>query len=469
MKTLGATVLLACILSACVAVGPDYETKAPRVPSHFASLAAPATRADPVPGNLIDTWWRVFDDPTLDDLMERAARQNLDIRMASARLRRARAQAVVASSAFLPEGGFAAEYERSRSPQSADISTFTGRYQHLFLAGFDASWEIDIFGGVRREIEASQAALEASREDLRDTLVTLRGEIARNYLEARGTQLRLKIATDEVRVRRQNADIIGARARAGLVSELDLARARGELASAEAMIPFFERSLKAAVHRLEVLLGEEPGSLDEEFRALRALPQIPDNLPVGLPSDLLRRRPDVRRAERELAAATARIGVSTAELFPKFSLTGSFGYQTNQSGQLFSDRSNFWSIGPAMIWPVLNFRRIIGQIEATKAVRDEVLAGYEKSVLLALEETENALVAISRERQRVSALTESVRANELAVTFAMERYVSGLQSYLAVIDAQRALYSAEDQLALSRQNHATAFVALYKALGGGWE
>lgn len=469
MKTLGATAFLTCLLSGCIAAGPNYEAKNPRVPSHFASLAAPAIIGDPVPENIIDKWWKVFDDSTLDNYMERAVRQNLDLRMATARLHQARAQAVVASSSLLPEGGLAAEYERSRSPQSADPPTGTSRYKHLYLASFDASWEIDIFGGVRREIEASQAALEASREGLRDTLVTLRGEVARNYLDARGTQLRLKIAKDEVRVRRENADIIGARARAGLVSELDWARARGELASAEANIPYFERSLKAAVHRLEVLLGQEPGSLEEDFRAFSELPQIPDELPVGLPSDLLRRRPDIRRAERELAAATARIGVSTAELFPRFSLVGSFGYQTGQSAQMFWNRSNFWSIGPTMIWPILNFRRIMGQIEATKAVHDEVLAGYEKSVLLALEETENALVALSREKQRVIALAEAVRANELAVKFAMERYVSGLQSYLAVIDAQRALYSAEDQLALSRQNQATAFVALYKALGGGWE
>ena len=190
---------------------------------------------------------------------------------------------------------------------------------------------------------------------------------------------------------------------------------------------------------------------------------------MGLPSDLLRRRPDVRRAERELAAATARIGVSTADLFPRFSLTGAFGYQASEGRMMFRDESNFWAIGPTLRWPILNFRRILSQIDVSKAVREEALARYEQSVLLAMEEVENALVAISREKNRSGSLAEAVRANDLAVKLAMDRYIAGVQSYLAVTDAQAALYAAEDQLAQSRQAQSQALVALYKALGGGWE
>ena len=310
--------------------------------------------------------------------------------------------------------------------------------------------------------------LAAAQDSLRDTLVTLQGEVARNYIEYRGQQLRLEIARQEFKIRRENVEITEARVQAGFVSELDLARARGEMASAESRIPFLENFLQATLHRLGVLLGLEPMSVAAELRAAAEFPKIPENLPAGLPSDLLRRRPDIRRAEREVAAATARIGVATAELFPKFSLTGSFDFQANQLNTLFRSSNNFWLIGPAMHWPILNFRRILANIDVTKAVREETLARYEKTVLLSLEEVENALVLLWQEKRRMEALAESVRANELAVQLAMERYLAGLQTYLAVTDAEEALYTAQDELAQSRQNQAIGFVVLYKALGGGW-
>ena len=192
------------------------------------------------------------------------------------------------------------------------------------------------------------------------------------------------------------------------------------------------------------------------------------NLPAGLPSDLLRRRPDIRRAEREIAAATARIGVSTAELFPKFSLTGAFGFQANSLNKLFRDKSNFWDIGPTINWSILNFKRILATIEFSKAVHEETLARYEKTVLLSLEEVENSLVRLTQEKRRIEALTEAVRSNDLAVQLAMERYLAGLQSYLAVTDAEAALFTAQDELVQSQQDHILGFVSLYKALGGGW-
>jgi len=388
---------------------------------------------------------------------------------------------MVVSSQLYPDGGFTALYERvqrteagstgqtsSGGPKPGIPLASTDRQTNFFLVGFDASWEIDIFGGVRRQIEAADHDLSASVDTLRDTLVTLQGEVARNYIEYRGQQLRLKIARQNVQARQENVEITGARVQAGFVSELDLTRARGELASAEARIPFLENLLMATLYRLGVLLGLEPMTLVTELQASAELPQIPENLPAGLPSDLLRRRPDIRRAEREVAAATARIGVATAELFPKFSLSGSFDFQANQLSQLFRSSNNFWLIGPAMHWPILNFKRILASIDVTKAVREETLARYEKVVLLSLEEVENALVLLWQEKRRMEALEGSVRANELAVQLAMERYVAGLQTYLAVTDAEGALYTAQDELAQSRQNHAIGFVALYKALGGGW-
>lgn len=388
---------------------------------------------------------------------------------------------MVASAAQFPEGGFNGSGERIRSTEtgrSGAVASGSGsagsapialdRQSNFFLTEFDALWEIDIFGGIHREIEAGQADFAASQEALRDALITLQGEVARNYLEFRGLQRRLEIARQEVQIRLDNVEITQARARAGLVSGFDAARAQGERAQAEAAIPALETSLRAALYRLGVLLGLPPLSLDGELSKPAPLPWIAADLPVGMPSDLLRRRPDIRKAERELAGATARIGVSVAGLFPRFSLTGSFGYQANQTNRLFRDNSNFWTVGPAIRWPILNFRRIMASIEVSKAVRDEALARYERSVLLSLEEVENALVSLSREKQRSGSLAEAVRSNQLAVDLSMERYLTGIQSYLAVIDARSALYLAEDGLARSTQNHALAFVALYKALGGGW-
>lgn len=439
------------------------------MPARFSSLE---DGRGAVPAAVLEKWWKLFDDPLLDSLMGRLVSRNLDLRIASARLMQARAQAGVASSAFLPEGSLTGEYRRIRRDEAAVLGAAAagakGREQNFWLAGFDAAWEIDIFGGIRRQVEAADADLAASGEGLRDALISLRGELARNYFELRGLQLRIEIAWQEVGIRRDNVEITRERAQAGLASELDYARASGELASAEARIPALERSLQAAVFRIGVLLGQEPASLDAELRPSGALPASPPDLPVGLPSELLRRRPDIRKAERELAAATARIGVSTADLFPRFSLTGAFGYQTGEISLMFSDESNFWSIGPTLRWPILNFRRILSQIDVSKAVREEALARYERSVLMALEEVENALTALSREKIRSRSLVEAVEANGLAVKLAMDRYLAGVQSYLVVTDAQAALYGAEDQLAQSRQAQSQALVALYKALGGGW-
>ena len=471
---------LLCMVVSCAPAGPNYQRKDPSMPSRFGSLEKGITSSETVGGEFLSSWWILLVDPVLNSLMDRALHGNQDIRIAQARVKQARAMSLIGSARYYPEGGFSGGYQRvsrSESVSSGQTSAGSGsgtaaatgnRQNNLFLIGFDASWEIDIFGGIRREVEAAEADLEASEDFLRDTLVTLQGEVARNYIECRAYQLRLEIAHQEVKIRRENVDITDARARAGFVSELDSARARGELAGAESRIPFLENSLLVALHRLGVLLGLEPMRLVNELHLPARLPEVPKNLPAGLPSDLLRRRPDIRRAEREIAAATARIGVSTAELFPKFSLTGAFGFQANSLNKLFRDKSNFWDIGPTINWSILNFKRILATIEFSKAVHEETLARYEKTVLLSLEEVENSLVRLTQEKRRIEALTEAVRSNDLAVQLAMERYLAGLQSYLAVTDAEAALFTAQDELVQSQQDHILGFVSLYKALGGGW-
>ena len=474
-KILPALLTLIGLTWGCSAVGPNYTRVEPAVPSKFGSLEQGISSSESLDAEMLSSWWNIFRDPVLNSLIRRAVNGNLDMRIAEARVRQARALSAVSESRHYPEGGVEAGYQRQRrsesgfSGQTGGTSvSFGPRETDLFLAGFDASWEIDVFGGIRREIEASQADLAASVEALRNALITLQGEVARNYIELRGQQLRLQIARKEAEIRKENLGLIDARLRAGLVNELDLARGKGDLANAESRIPLLENFLRGSFHRLAVLLGREPISLVAELEMEKQLPDVPENLPAGLPSDLLRRRPDIRRAERELAASTARIGVSTAELFPKFSLTGSFGYQATKLEDLPQESSNFWRIGPTFRWSILNFKRITASIEASKAVREEALARYEKSVLNSLEEVENALVALSREKLRSEALAKGVEANSLASELAMERYKAGFQSYLEVIDAETALYIGQDLLAQSQQNRALALVSLYKALGGGW-
>jgi outer membrane protein, multidrug efflux system len=464
----------------CAPVGPNYKKPETNVPPKFGSLEQGTSSGDEAGRESLVSWWKILKDPYLNSLMDRAFNGNLDLRIAEARLQQSRALSLRSEAALLPEGAATGAYYRIRRTQTGfagqpapGTPTFLpplskDREGDLFQVGFDASWEIDIFGGLRREIEATGADLSATEDFLRDTLVSLQGEVARNYIEFRGLQKRLEIARQDVESRRENFEIADARLRAGLVDELDAARAKGEWATAESRIPPLENSLRSSVHRLGVLLGLEPLSLLPELKDSATLPTIPENLPAGVPSELLRRRPDIRRAERDLAAATARIGVSTADLFPRFTLFGTFGFQSDQIGKLFTEGSNYWRIGPSVRWSILNFKRILANIEVSKAVREETLAKYEKSILLSLEEVENALVTLSREKKRLESLAESTRANELAVELARQRYVAGLQDYLAVVDAQTASYTAQDQYAQSLQNHALAFISLYKALGGGW-
>jgi outer membrane protein, multidrug efflux system len=471
--------LLLLYLAGCGPVGPDYRRVDPPVPARFGSLEAGISTGEEPGDRFLGSWWKIFHDPVLESLIERAVAGNLDLRIARSRVEQARALMGISSSRLFPEGEFSGgveTYRRSDSTRAGNAAgggavpgASTGRRSDFYQAGFDASWEIDFFGGIRREIEAAEANLGASEEALRDSLVTLQAEVARNYVELRGQQLRLAIAEKEKENWQTNVEIAEARYQAGLISHLELSRALGELATAESRIPLLENALLETVHRIAILLGREPMDLVSELYEAVDLPHIADNLPAGLPSELLRRRPDVRKAERELASATARIGVSTAQLFPRFSLTGSFGYQSQHLDDLTQDSSQFWQIGPTFRWSILNLRRILSNIEASRAVREETLARYEKSVLASLEEVENALVRLSREKRRSEALGRAVEFNDVALSLATELYRAGTQSYLAVLDAESALYLAQNQLSQSRQNRALGLIALYKALGGGWE
>ena len=444
------------------AVGPNYHPPKPAVPANW-SEAGPSGAAQ------LAQWWRTLNDTNLDTLIERAVLANNDLKAAEARVRAARALRGAAVADLFPTIGASSSLTTSRRSQNALTTPIRLIEADTYQAGFDASWEIDVFGGKRRALQAATADLQAIEEDRRGVWVSLLAEVARNYVELRGAQRRLAIARDNLKAQGETLEITRARLAQGLSSELDTAQAEALLATTKAQMPALETAVKQSGHRLSVLLGQPPGALDAEFSHEAPIPATPPEIPAGLPSDLLRRRPDVRRSERQLAAATARLGVATAELFPKFFLTGSAGYQSLDVENLISPSSKFWSAGPSVRWRLLEFPRLRSQIRAQTAVQEQVLAQFNQTVLLALEEVENALVAYAKEKERSQSLEESVAANRRAVGLANQLYQSGLGAFLNVLDAERALYLTEDSLAQSRRTAAQNLIVLHKALGGGWE
>jgi outer membrane protein, multidrug efflux system len=466
---------LAFFASAC-AVGPNYQKPDFPVPSKWQE--AQQTGIDTRSAELT-RWWTSFNDPLLDSLVERAVRSNLDLRVAEARIREARASRAVTAAGEWPAVDVSSSYKRIRSSENAFAvspqggggpSSFPGGNldQNFYQAGFDASWEIDVFGGVRRSIEAADATIEANVENRRDVLVTLLGDVARNYIDVRGFQSRLEVARANLKSQQDTLDLTKVRFQAGLASDLDVAQQEGQLNTTAAQIPTLESSLKQAAYRLDVLLGSQPGALWDELSKAGAIPSLPPEVLVGLPSELLRRRPDIRTAERQIAAATAQIGAATADLFPKFSLTGTAGLQSISASDWFTGRSRFWSVGPTISWPIFDAGRIRANIEVRNAQQEQALAQYEKTILAALGDVETSLVNYSREQARYRSLSDAVAANRRAVEMSNELYIRGLVDFLNVLENQRSLYASENDLAQSEAAMASNLVSLYKALGGGW-
>jgi NodT family efflux transporter outer membrane factor (OMF) lipoprotein len=322
---------------------------------------------------------------------------------------------------------------------------------------------------VRRNIEASTADMQAAMEDRRDVLVTLAAEVGTNYVNLRGSQQQIDIARKNLQAQRHTAEITRKRFQAGFVSGLDVASAQAQVATTESQIPALESAAQGAIYSLSVLLGREPAALLQELTAETPIPPTPPEIPVGLPSQLIRRRPDIRRAEAQIHAATARIGVATADLFPKFSLTGSFGLSSTDLNTLMNWSSRAWSFGPSINWPIFAGGRIWWNIEVQDALQEQTLITYEKTILIALQDVETALVAYAKELERHKSLSEAVENNRKAVDLAMKRYVAGKTDFLAVLLFQGTLYQSEDALVQSTRNLTTDLIALYKALGGGWE
>lgn len=451
------------LLGGCL-VGPDYETPELRSPAAWGGAGNVQPAAE------LARWWTLFRDPTLESLVDRAVRANLDLRAAGSRIREARAQYGVISGALFPALDASASAVRSRTSENSFFGTGPfARYRTDYVAAIDMSWEIDLFGGGRRAREAAAADVDAAVEDERAARVSLLGEVARAYVALRGSQRQIAVLSENVRSARTIAELTKARVEAGVATSLDAARAEAQLSAGLALLPGAATAVQQSIHRLGVLLGQEPNALRAELAAEGPIPVAPPDVVAGIPSDLLTRRPDVRRAERQLAAATARVGVATAELYPRFFLTGGFGLESIGSGDLFSMGSRAWSLGPSVRWPVFQGGRVRARIEIQDARTEQARIAYEKSFLLALEEVENALVAFHREQDRRRALEEAVAADRRAVELADDLYRKGLASFLDALEAQRTLYAAQADLAQSEATVTLNLVALYKALGGGWD
>jgi len=465
-------------ISGCM-VGPDYHAPHPEAPSGWAGVTeAPAPRPPSVataqPAQLTQ-WWKRFNDPTLAQLVEDALKTNLNLQLAVANLRQARAARGIAVAGLWPEITASGEYLReSTSGVTAPTTKGTAApavqsLQNLYQAGFDAAWEIDLFGGQRRNVESADASVQAAIEGISNVQVTIAAEVALNYVQLRGYQQQIAIAQKNLKAMQNTALITRQKAGAGFSSALDGANAEASVATTAAQIPVFETSARQSIYALSILLARPPADLLKQLTPTGDIPGAPAQIPAGLPSDLLRRRPDIRQAEAQLHAATAQIGVATADLFPKFSLTGAVSWQSNLLNAWWTVASRTASFGPSVTWPIFQGGAIVSNIRVQEALRDQAFITYRQTVLGAFQDVENALIAFAKEQEHYKSLKDSVVANSKAFDLSLKLYTEGLLEFLNVLVAQNSLYAVENALVQSNSNISTDLIALYKALGGGWE
>lgn len=476
--------MLAGLLGSC-AVGPRFvPPKAALPPAWSDSAARSAARtqstvsaqsAPPV------AWWQSFDDPTLAALVERCAQQNLDVREAVLRIDEARAERAVTAAGLWPSLSADASFTRQRLSENTPTGAILGLAGGLpsglnianpynqFQLGLSLSWELDLFGRVRRSLEAADADTQGAVEAGRDVLVSLVAEVANAYIDLRGAQLRSAVVEETLATERDLSELTRQRRDAGLTSDLDVANAAAEVSASAAQLPPLKRQITADINELSRLMSREPDALRAELSEARPVPPVPPAVPIGLPAELARRRPDIRRAEANLHAATARIGVAVADLFPRLTLTAAGGYQSEQLGELTRAASRFATWGPSLELPLFDAGKRTATIHLESVRAQEAAVDYARTVLGALHEVENALVAYGADQERRVALKEAVNASRDALALARDRYQSGVTSFIEVLDAERTLQQNELSLALTTTAVSTDLVVLYKALGGGWE
>jgi NodT family efflux transporter outer membrane factor (OMF) lipoprotein len=460
--------LAATIWMAGCTVGPTYHPPPAHAPSQWAS---PLTGGETNAPSADAQWWESFHDPELDSLIVRAAQSNLNLRAAWARVRQARAQGQIASAAFWPTIDANASYTANRYSATGlfPFPPGTQLEQGLYQAGFDSAWELDVFGGTRRSVEAANAQTAAAEFGRRNLLLTIYGEVARNYIQARAYQKRLVVLRENIKAQQEILSLTTNLFSKGLAGDLDVQQQSALLATSQSEEPTLDAGFRSCAYSLAILLGLPPGSLLEELSNSAPIPAAPPQVPVGLPSDLLQRRPDIQQAERRLAAATAQIGVATADLFPQFSLTGNVGLESVSASDWFTAGSRYWTAGPTVQWRIFDAGRIRANIRMQNARQEEALANYEETVLTAFEDVETAMTDYAHEQIRRESLSRAVEANKEATQTSEQLYRNGITDFLKVLDSQRELYQSEDALIQSDQTVSANLIALYKALGGGWQ
>jgi multidrug efflux system outer membrane protein len=461
-----ALVVASLVLAPACKVGPDYTPPQTELPDAWHEAATDGLAEGEAS---VQTWWEVFDDPVLTDLIQRAEEANLDLHVAFYGIQAARALRGIAHGQRIPSvtGVGAADRadfsENARAPGTGEASNEVG-------LGAEVFWEVDVFGRIARQVEARTAALEASLEDYRDILVSVFAEVALAYIDLRTVQLRIDYTEKNIETQAQTLELTQDRFNAGLVSALDVAQAETNLGATRAELPVLQRTVIIDYNRLSVLLGQTPGELQTELGGAEGKIPVPnDEVTVGLPADLMRQRPDIRRAERDVAQATARIGVATADLYPRFSLSGLLSLQATSLSGLASGDSVTWGLGGGFRWNLFAGGRVRNRIRFQEALAAQSLVAYEQTVLFAVEEVEDALVTYKTEQQRRDRLIESVTANERSLDLVMTQYKAGIANFQNVLDTQRSLVNRQNELAASEGLVVQSLVTLYRALGGGWD
>lgn len=452
------------VLLAGCSVGPDYTPPEVSVPLSWE--LAPKNPDQPIVN--FQEWWSAFNDPILSGLIQRSTAGNLSLQEAASRVEQARGQYRTAVGELFPEVQAIGEMSQQELGDNGLSQGFADKFTD-YQAGLGLSWEIDVLGRVRRSVEFAGATVEASIEDRRDVLVSLIASVSQSYISVRTLQNRIQVAQENLSAQQETLELTTARRDSGLASDLDVAQAESAVAATRTTIPTLEFSLAQSMHQLAILLGEPPTALYSELQKVEPIPVAPKGIALVVPSELLRQRPDIRRAERALAAQTALIGVAEAELYPIFSLSGSFVFDSLNSNTVFDSSSFGYAVGPQFRWRILNFGRVRGQIQAQEAVTEQAISRYRQSILTALGDVETSLSGFTHSRERVAALREAVRASQRSLDLSTELYKAGLIEFQNVLDAQRSLLEFQDSYTETEGNVATSFVALYRSFGGGWQ
>jgi NodT family efflux transporter outer membrane factor (OMF) lipoprotein len=470
-------VALAVMFSGCTLVGPDYVKPTTQEPKQWLESTDPKVESKEVD---FSDWWTVFSDPVLNDLIQAAYQQNLPLQIAGLRIYEARAELGIAFGFQYPQtqqglGSASINQLSKNAPNSAGAD----RYYSNYDIGLDAAWELDVWGKFRRAVQTGVANLEASIADYDDILVSLTSEVASTFIRLRTSEERLAVARQNVEIQKRSLKIAEVRFKAGAVTELDVTQAKALLRSTESTIPGFETDVRQAKNALAILLGKLPGEIDAMLGGSGLIPEVPAEVAVGIPTELLRRRPDIRLAERQLAAQSAQIGFAKADLFPHFSLFGTLGFQASDHTGIQSNNSDFgdlikknsitYSTGAGFNWDIFNYGRITNQVRVEDARFQELAVNYEDTVLRAAQEVEDAMVAFLQSQDAVFFLADAVKASKRSVDLSMIQYREGLVDYQRVLDTQRFLTEQQDDLVFTAGSVGLNLVAMYRALGGGWE